>query len=304
MLLRLIRRMPGTRKILSVSLAFFTFLVIVPGMPLSPACSEVSCPEMQLHQVEVGCANCHLLIAGDTVILVDGGTNWYKGTGNSPDKMMEYIAGTGIDHIDAHFVTHYHNDHALQLPDFSRIYGRDSTVVYGTSEELPERFSPLPNGTYVHLQKGNELDVGPFHVLCVGPSVVRREGEINEDSLNLLVTYGSFRILFTGDYAGNDIIRDYENEVRDVDVFVFPHHGLEPFAVTSGVLLMLNPKVILIPGAMEGRQKQYCKRFHLYPEIYGNRYGNVVLFSDGKNYRILTHVQPGEVTADGLQAER
>lgn len=273
------------------SLILLAFLLAF--LPVLPARAEL--PEMQLHQVNVGCANCHLLIAGDTVILVDGGSNWYKGTGNSPDKMMAYIAGTGIDHINAHFVTHYHNDHALHIQDFSALYGRADTVVYGTSLELPEKFSPLPQGSYCHLKKGDELDVGPFHVLCVGPSLVRFEGEINEDSLNILVTYGSFRMLFTGDYMSDDVCDDYLDEIRGADVFVFPHHGLEPFAVTSGALQKMDPKVILIPGDPEGMQRQRCRRLHLNPEIYGNHHGNIVICSDGQGYTVHEHVKPGEI---------
>ena len=258
---------------------------------------------MRLHQVEVGCANCHLLTAGDTVILIDGGTNRYKPssapayqieTGNTPDRMMEYIAASGIDHIDAHFVTHYHNDHAQQLPVFSRLYGRDGTVVYGPSERLPDYLLPLPRGTYLCLRDGMSLDVGPFHVDCVGPAEVRRDGEINEDSLNLLITYGSFRMLFTGDYMSDEVMREHGDLVRGTDVFVFPHHGLEPYAVTTGTMLDMNAGMVLIPGDPEGRVRIKYLRLGLRPEIYGNLRGNIVIESDGTEYAVHEHAEPGQ----------
>ncbi len=275
------------------------------GAPAEEA--QSSMPVMQLHQPEIGCANCYLLIAGDTVILVEGGTNAYKRTndpvrsketGNTPDKMLNYIAASGIDHIDAHFVTHYHNDHAREIPVFSRLYYREDTVLYGTSVELPEKFSPLPRGVYRHLTDGEQLDVGPFHVSCVGPDYTRREGEINEDSLNIVITYGSFRMLFTGDFMKDAVWKTHEDEVRDVDVFQFPHHGLEPFSVTSGALQVVNPKIVLVPGALMGKVRMYFLRLNMKPEVYGNGSGNAVILSDGQDYKTYDQVEPGAFAED------
>ena len=260
-------------------------------------------PPMQLHQVNVGCANCHLLIAGETVILIDGGTNRYKPslapagkpeTGNSPDEMLRYVAASGIDHIDAHFVTHYHNDHAQQIPEFSLAYGTDHTVLYGPSEKLPDRYLPLPHGTYQQLRNGEEIHLGPFHILCVGPRVVQREGEINEDSLNLLITYGKIRMLFTGDYMYDEVCESYGSLVKNVDIFIFPHHGLTPYAVTSGALQILHPGIILLPGDAEGMLRSFCLSHRWHFPIYGNRHGNIMIESDGAEIQVHEQVQPGE----------
>ena len=265
-------------------------------------------PVMQLHQVDVGCANCHLLFCGDTVILVDGGTNRYKPstapahqaeTGSSPEKMLQYVAATGIDHIDAHFVTHWHNDHAQQMPDFSAAYGTENTVVYGPSERMPDFFPPLPNGAYRQLTDGDVLEVGPFHIQCIGPCTVRRDGHINEDSLNLLITFGSFRMIFTGDYMHDEVWEKYGELVQHPDVFVFPHHGLEPYAVTSGALQFMQPEIVLVPGDAEGSLRSYFLSRRIYSAVYGNIRGNIVITSDGTNCQIHENVAPGEFTVDG-----
>ncbi len=68
---------------------------------------------MQLHQIALGCADGYLMTDGTTTILVDCGTDTDATTDDRP--LWEYLAASGIDHVDLYFVTHYHNDHALNL---------------------------------------------------------------------------------------------------------------------------------------------------------------------------------------------
>ena len=248
-------------------------------------------PLMQFHQAAIGSSNCHILIAGDTVILVDGGTD--TDVDQTPDVMLAYVAASGIDHIDAHFVTHYHNDHSMQLDDFSRDYGTDATVVYGPSEQLPERFLPLPNGSYRQIVIGDEVDVGPFHVLCVGPREVGADGRINRDSLNLVITYGTIRILITGDYVGGQLREQFRDQTANMDIFVFPHHGLEPFVVGELTLRMLNPSLVLVPGSGRGAVYNYFNSNHMSPVIRSAADGNLVVLSDGVDWQLYEDVAPG-----------
>ena len=275
------------RSVLFAVLISLMLLFIVPAAAEAPE----KLPLMQLHQAALGCANCHILIAGETVILVDGGTD--TDTFQKPDTMLAYVAASGIDHIDAHFVTHYHDDHALQLDDFSRDYGRDSTVVYGPSAELNYRFLPLPNGTYRQLLRGDEVDVGPFHVMCVGPRTVDAEGRINHDSLNLLVTYGQIRILFTGDYAGGQLMDDYADQVSGTDIFIFPHHGLQPFTVGPRTLKTINPVLVLVPGGGSGSVRGYFDENYMRPEVRSSADGNLVVLSDGASWQLYKNCAPG-----------
>lgn len=268
-------------------------LLIMLSLAFGSAGTAESLPEMQLHQVAIVSANCHLLIAGNTVILVDGGTD--TDAGLSPDVMLEYIAATGIDHIDAHFVTHYHNDHAQQLDDFSRDYGTDSTVVYGPSAELPSRFLPLPNGRYEQLVAGQEVDVGPFHVKCVGPEPSPEiTGETNRNSLNLVITYGQIRILVTGDYMTGYPREKYPDDITNIDIMIFPHHGIEPFAIGRMALRMINPGLVLVPGRASSGVIDFLRQNGMKPIVMSPTYGHIVVTSDGTTWELHQDVQPGE----------
>ena len=280
--------------------AAFLILTLVAVVAFSFTQAESFSPAMQLHQVDVGCANAYLLMSGDTVILIECGIDWYKGRGDTPDKLMNYIASTGIDHYDAHFITHWHNDHCLMMPELSELYGSDSSSVYGPSIGYPD-FLSLPKGTYRQLKAGESLEIGPFHILCVGPETIRRDGHINEDSLNLLITFGSYRMLFTGDFLEYAVGKRFGEEIAGTDVITFPHHGLEPFAVTSDTLRLINPKIVLLPGAPAGSVIQLFRRLGMAPEVYGNWYGNVVLVCDGTSAEVHTHAEPGEFTWDAVR---
>ena len=276
----------------------FLLVLLLLGFVFGSAGTAESLPEMQLHQVSIVSANCHLLISGSTVILIDGGTD--TDADLTPDVMLEYVAATGIDHIDAHFVTHYHNDHAQQLDDFSRDYGTDSTVVYGPSAELPSRFLPLPNGRYEQIVAGQEVDVGPFHVKCVGPEPSPEiTGEANRNSLNLVITYGQIRILVTGDYVTGYPRERFPGDIQDIDIMIWPHHGIEPFPVGQRSIALINPDLVLVPGRASSGVIDFLRQKGMAPVVKSPTYGHIVVTSDGLTWELHEGVQPGEFTYSG-----
>lgn len=81
-------------------------LLVALSLLLGCAAAEGMEP-LQVHQINVGCANAHLLICGDTKIIIDGGTEHDA----KRLEMMDYIRQAGVDTLDAVIVTHYHGDH-------------------------------------------------------------------------------------------------------------------------------------------------------------------------------------------------
>lgn len=267
-------------------------------------------PEMRLHQINVGCADAYLLTAGDTVILVDCGQDGKNYSETGSDRLFAYLAASGIDHVDVHIVTHWHKDHACHIGDLSALYGTEDTVVCGVSAELPERFRPLPHGTYRQLRDGDRLTVGDFGLLCVGPSSdTERTGEENPDSLNVLVTYGAHRILFTGDWVDYTVRRRWLDEITDLDVLSFPHHGLSPMCIRPDTLRAMSPRVILIPGGLSSEKA--VKKFvigecgvHFYPRFYSNNDGNIQVIGDGVTLWTAYGMEGGEFPAGKKVDER
>lgn len=251
---------------------------------------------LRVHQIANGHTDCYLLTCGETVVLVDCGLD--TDAGQRPDRLLAYLAAAGIDHVDAHIITHWHNDHALNVNLLGGLYGTDATVVYGVSRELPERFRPLARGTYRQMRDGDRFALGPLEVLCVGPELANVSGEYNQHSLNFLVTYGQVRFLFTGDWVDYTVRRRHQAELDRIDVLSFPHHGLSPMCIKPETMRVLSPRVILIPGA--GSSEDHVKTFALkecslkrYPRFYSNRDGNILLTCDGVNLWSAYQVEPG-----------
>ena len=256
---------------------------------------------LRLHQINIGCADAYLLTLGDTVILVDCGTDSTvpiaRGVTNYP--LFEYLEASGIDHVDYHFVTHWHNDHDYNVNSIGRLYGTGDTIVYGSSANLYWELDPLYTGTYKQLVDDDRLTVGDLDIHCISPEWFDRiPGDRNRDSLNFIVTYGDVRIMFTGDYIQDSLRKRWPEEIRDIDVFSFPHHGIRLHEQSAAVYKIIDPRLILIPGNERGTVRSYAIHdagaLHCEEAVYlCARDGNILVSTDGKNIWYATEVEPG-----------
>lgn len=273
-------------KRILLTILVLTLSVCSVVLPEKSATAENSLPPLQIHMLDLGSACALLLISDDTVIMVDGGMNK---TGDFVENrpLMEYLEKT-VDHVDLHILTHYHNDHVMNFPEVNALYGTDTTVVCGPSDSLPERLV-LTNGRYQRLTDGDSFSCGPFSLLTVGPPIKSKEitGESNGDSLNVIITYGSRKIFISGDYVFDSIVNRYPEEIRDMDVLVFPHHGLRPFYLSDIALKMMDPELILVPANTMGALKVHCE----------DRLGlRMPIYCSGGSGGIIVTVTPDDLT--------
>gem|GEM_PF-110923 len=276
--------------ICTVFLLFFSLL-----LPLAlPACGEAAF--FQVHQINIGCGDAYMLLSGDTVILVDCGLDTDATNDNTP--LFTYLSASGIDHVDAHIVTHYHNDHCFNINYINETYGTEDSIVYGPSPELCKDYVPLKNGSYRQMRDGDHLEIGPFVIDCVGPADGNTLGNTNYDSLNFFVTCGSRRFFFTGDWV-DWLIKDRHPDLFvKVDVLSFPHHGLQRWCIQKSSMKLLNPDIILVPGRNRQTVRQYCRECDVNDEvqIYSVLDGNIVVLTNGDALELVTCVAPGEYT--------
>lgn len=278
----------------SILCFFVTLCLLFSVLTVHAEQEEVasSLPILALHQIDAGCANAYLLTAGNTIILVDCGTDTDAGETNA--SLLEYLEATGIDHIDLWFVTHYHNDHAMNLNTILSLYGTKETRVFGPSAVLPDRFLPLAAGSYTQLKDCDTLSFRDFRFVCLGPASPDVNGETNADSLNVRMDYGDFSFLITGDNVPKDILKRHGDEIADIDVLAYPHHGLAPLLLTDAALAVINPTCILIASKAAGRVFVQCTHANVKAEtLCSGKAGTVVLLVDGSGYEIFTDVKPG-----------
>lgn len=272
------------KRLIAVPVIFILIIMLT-------SCALAS--QYQLHQPDLDGAAGYILTDGETVLLVDCGTN--TDVDPSSDKLFAYLKDVGLRRIDYYIVTHYHNDHCYNLNQLLTDYGTDDTQVFSCSEELDEMLCPMARGVYNQMKVGDELQLGPYHVLCVGPEVLRQNGRINNDSLNFIITCGERRIFFGGDHVNGKVLQLHGDAIADCDILCFPHHGLRPYQMGTQAIRRVNPSVILIPGGPEGYMNYYLRSI---AEVNATAYGigagtTVVLFGDGEEMDVRIHSENG-----------
>lgn len=115
-------------------------------------------PILELHQVNLGSADGYVIRFDGTTLLIDGGEAWP----NLPERIFpKYLEALGITHVDVYIITHWHDDHCMNLNYVLERYGDESTIVYGVSEKLNAAYDPLANGAqYRQMKDGDEFFIG------------------------------------------------------------------------------------------------------------------------------------------------
>ena len=282
-----------------------------------PAMAEETAEDgiLQIHQMMIGCADGYLLRLGDFTLLIDGG----EANPRKPEGLVPaYLRAAGVTRLDAVIITHWHLDHCMNLNEVLREFGDEQTVVYSPAERVPQEIfngtvtveiAPLATGVHQQLLMGDELRFGGMTLTCVGPDTLSLGGGCNQDSLNLLMQYGSRRILFTGDFAQSRTISgEYSELCRGVDALKFPHHGIEPFEIGTSALRVVSPEYVLVPGVVN-KYKVWNFADNMgvkFPRgnVLTNADGHVIILTDGAaRFEVLTQADPADFAPQQVEGQ-
>lgn len=253
--------------------------------------------ELAIHFIDVGQADCTLLISEGEAMLIDAG--------NRPDDelILNYLDDLGIEHLKYIVFTHPHEDHigsgeaivsSMSVDKIFMLDEYDDGIEGYLKEEIEyqgiEMEAPYP---------GDAATFGECRIDFLGP--IYEYKDTNDDSICLKVTHGENRILFTGD-ANSGPERDMIEAGMDLeaDLFQAGHHG----SSTSNSYYFLresNPKYVVIScedGNMYGHpHDEALSRFNdLGAEIFRtDTQGTIIAISDGKAFTF---------NAEGKKADR
>ena len=188
--------------------------------PMPPADSY-----LEAHFIDVGQADCTLLICDGEAMLIDAGNF------DAEKIILPYLKALGIDHFSAVVVTHPHADHYGGMREvFSKI---KTDTFYSSFRIHPSgSFNSVTNYVLNSMKKevtvpepGDFFYLGTAKITFLGP--VRKDYEdLNDTSLVFRVDYGEVSFLFTGDMesvAEQDLIESGVN--LKADVLKVGHHG-------------------------------------------------------------------------------
>ena len=245
--------------------------------------------------VDVGKGDCILLQAGGAAALIDTG---YE---ESADEVVDYLRAQGVGRLSWVVVTHYDRDHvgglraigqefgmdALYLPSYD---GADKQYAF-VQEAVADLGLPAQKTTQeLSLALGPaELVVYPSRLIYV-PDANGDEGNDNDLSLVVALTYGSDSYLFAGDLEEEGVEAYLEEHGGAFDVLKMPHHGRKSKA-TDDLLESVRPQIAVITDGEDDPADKKTLRLleDEGAEVYRtSEDGTVVIVSDGSGHYDVT----------------
>ena len=191
------------------------------------ACSKAgSDSSFGIQFIDVGQGDSALVECDGHYMLVDGGDT------SAGDKVYSVLEERGIQRLDILAVSHLHADHIGGLTKALSYASKIDLTISNASDGNTEVFRKFEhqlgiNGSRISIpHTGDKYKLGTADV-----EVIDVSSEDENDSLVLLVTYGSTRFLFTGDIGKNkqsQLAERYMNESDKpfkINLMKMPHHG-------------------------------------------------------------------------------
>ena len=206
---------------------------------------------LTVHYIDVGQADCTLLICDGEYLLIDGGEN---GDG---DEVAAYLQELGVTKLDLVVGTHAHSDHIGGLDEVMEIIPAEEVWYpeyrHGTKTEKDFLAAAEAQGIApVQPELGATYALGDAVVTVLGP-VELKYTDVNDTSIVLLVQFGSTRFLFCGDAsapAEEDLLERWGSSYFQADVLKVSHHG-SVSSTTTDFLAAIDPEYGVISSGGE-----------------------------------------------------
>ena len=246
-------------------------------------------PVMTITFIDVGQGDSEFIeFPNGKVMLIDAGQS------SNASEVLEVTGFRNV--IDAIAISHPHADHIGGLETVLSRYRGDRfyDIGYpGTSEvyETLLKKVEVKGLSYATVNAFNAIDTDPMVTINVLNPNQTVEGDINDNSMVLHMTYRNFSVLFTGD-AGIAAEEVYATELSKVDVLKVAHHGSDT-ATGSYLINHTRPGVSVISVGADNIYGQPDAEVIGRLEEAGSQIyrtdvcGNVVVTTDGERYEAV-----------------
>lgn len=226
-------------------------LKILAGMILVLVLSTFNIPngKLEVLMFDVGNADSFLIkTPKEKYILIDTGKLSYAKSKSQAEMIIrKYLKDKGVKSLELLVITHFDSDHAGGAEDFIKRMKVSKTVVNSLSDgsSLARKIYKAAEDKKVNLVKSPDDEVVYEEDGLRLKAFQKDLGNDNESSVMVLLSYGNFDILFTGD-AGIDGFRRISDKMPDkVEVLKVGHHGAKG-VVDTDYVNRLKPEVSLI----------------------------------------------------------
>ena len=262
---------------------------------------------LRISVLDAGQADAILLQDGKRNIMVDVGNDVKDKVGDSGGKqaLIKALDKAGVNRIKTVFVTHHHRDHMGNIMYVRGKYGvsniYDSGYVNNGYKASVALNSDLRAGRYngQALKAGDKITIDKnyyIEVLAPGDFLSKKDlKNMNNTSLVLMLHYGSFKMLLTGDAEApvEDALQQKYGTELQADVLKVGHHGSKTSSYWP-FISKVKPKYALISCGDFSIYKHPNKNVvgsltHLGAKVLTTHdHGTLTVTTDGKSFDVLT----------------
>ena len=240
---------------------------------------------MEIHFIDVGQADCILIVDEDEVFMIDAGNN------GDDETIVQYLEELNISTIDHFVLTHPHEDHigsADVVIDTFNVENVYMTEYPATSKTYKDVITAINNAAIAphYVTESINFEFGDA-IIDIYPPFDINTDNVNDSSIMVKVTHGEDEILLAGDTEAEaekgQLTLGYDLEA---DLFKANHHGSG--GANSYVWLKeVNPRYVVIQCGVDNKydhpHDEALSRFNdVGAIIYRNdTMGTVVAYSSG-----------------------
>jgi competence protein ComEC len=266
----------------------FAGILLVSSAALLPAAKNL---EVYAIDVEGGQATLVVSPAGES-LLID--TGWGGHNRRDADRILAAAKTAGVKKIDYLLITHYHTDHIGGIGQLADKLPIRNFVDHGPSVETDKASQVLFNeyaafrakGTHILAKPGDTIPIKGLDVQvlssagkvidqplpgagqpnpeCANFGTYRADRSENPQSVGVLISYGSFRMLDMGDLTSDkekDLVCP-ANKIGKIDLYLASHHGTNTSGA-PGWVRSLHPKAaVMNNGARKGGSAEAWQAIH------------------------------------------
>lgn len=248
-----------------------------------------------VHYIDVGQADCALILCGEESILIDAGEV------DSYTTIDAYLKSQNVQKLDYLILTHAHADHIGSADEIVRNYKISNVIMPKYSEANMPTSKVYEDLLYalsesdakvIAAKPGNAYTLSGCSFSVYAPN--KDYKEMNDSSVVVRVTYGENHFLFQGDAekASESDILEAGFPVQ-ADVIKLGHHGSKTSS-TEKYLRAVSPQLAIISCGENNKYKlpseSTLQRLSALGIDYRrtDRNGNIVVISDGKEISVET----------------